>query len=329
FHIDGFRFDLMGLHDIETIREIRRELDKLDKSILVYGEGWKGGYSPLPDKESALKYNVTKFELDQIACFSDEIRDGVKGDVFNSKSPGFVNGGMGFGETIKAGVVACTKHHQVDYSNVIYSDKPWANEPYQTITYASAHDNYTLWDKLQLSVQDDLKDKEDKLIKMNKLVAAIILTSQGISFIHSGEEILRTKVDIDGKLVENSYNYPDFTNKFDWKRKEEYEDIFKYYAGLIKLRKSCSEFRLGTSKEIQDKIKFYNIDKNNDIIAYSIDEKVFVVYNSKDKDVEVAIPNGSWKVVVNEDTAGVDTIKIIDNKKVVVNGISALVLIKC
>ncbi|WP_368263466.1 type I pullulanase, partial [Clostridium disporicum] len=178
YHIDGFRFDLMGLHDIETMKEIRRELDKIDKSIIIYGEGWAGGPTPLADEKAALKKNTFKYNDLQIAAFSDDCRDGIKGHVFYEEEAGFVNGGKDLEEAIKFSVVASTKHPQVDVNKAMYARNFWANEPYQTITYASAHDNLTLWDKLQ-TVNKDVS--EDELIKMNKLAAAIVLTSQGIS----------------------------------------------------------------------------------------------------------------------------------------------------
>ncbi|MGL5087220.1 MAG: type I pullulanase, partial [Clostridium sp.] len=167
YHIDGFRFDLMAVHDIETIKEIRKELDSIDESIIMYGEGWNGGNSSLPKEQAAFKINTIKYNNMQIACFSDEIRDGIKGDVFIAENKGFVNGGNGKEDAIKNGVIAC--------KGQVTPGVAWANEPYQTISYDSAHDNYTLWDKLNLSCK--YASKED-LIKMNMLAASIVLLSQ-------------------------------------------------------------------------------------------------------------------------------------------------------
>ena len=235
YHIDGFRFDLMGIHDIETMKLIRNELNKIDKSIIIYGEGWIGGKSPLKEELAALKKNTHKFDKLQIAAFSDDCRDGVKGHVFYEEEAGFVNGRDGLEETIKFAVVASTSHEGVDKNNIIYSEEFWANEPYQTVNYASAHDNYTLWDKLKLST---VNCREEELIAMNKLIAGIILTSQGISFIHAGEEMARTKVDKNGNLVENSFESPDEVNKICWDRKIKYQDLSQSYNGLISLRKN-------------------------------------------------------------------------------------------
>ena len=195
YHIDGFRFDLMGLEDIETMKQIRLKLDEIDKSLIMYGEGWTGGGSSLPESEAALKHNAPKFENSQIAMFNDNIRDGIKGHVFSINERGFINGQTGYEETIKFGVVAATNHSQVKYNMVANSKEPWANQPYQTINYVSAHDNHTLWDKLQLSTQcfgfDDYN-----FVAMNKLSALIIFTSQGIPFIQAGEEFGRSKDEI-------------------------------------------------------------------------------------------------------------------------------------
>ena len=336
FHIDGFRFDLMGLHDIDTMKEIRKGLDKIDKTILMYGEGWNGGPSPLPEEKAALKKNTVKYGNMQIAVFSDDIRDGVKGHVFYEDKPGFVNGAKGMEETIKFAVVASTKHPEVDYSKVNYSDRPWANEPYQTVTYASAHDNYTLFDKLQV-VNKNATINELK--RMNKLIASIILTSQGIAFIHAGEEFARTKVKEDGTLDENSHKSPDSVNKLDWKRKEEFIDIFNYYKGLIKLRKAHKGFRMDRTVDIANNIKFLSkgeaFSKEN-IVAYTINSaavgdtwnEIAVIFNGNREEVKIKLPNRGWNVVLDKNNAGTDIIRVIDKDVVTVEGISAMVLYK-
>lgn len=336
YHIDGFRFDLMGIHDIETMKLIRNELNKIDQSIIIYGEGWMGGDSPLKDELAALKKNTHKFEKLQIAAFSDDCRDGVKGHVFYEKEAGFVNGKDGLEETIKFAVVASTLHENVDKNNIIYSREFWANEPYQTVNYASAHDNYTLWDKLKLST---VNCNEKDLIEMNKLIAGIILTSQGISFIHAGEEIARTKVDENGNLVENSFQSSDEVNKIYWNRKIKYRDLCEYYKGLITLRKNYKEFRMDTNEEIQKNIKFLEKGKNfkeNNVVAYIIDSinidskynKIAVIINANNEDINVFIDNDNWSVLVNEEVAGTSIIEKIQGCKVKVHRKSIKVLIK-
>lgn len=326
YGIDGFRFDLMGLHDIETMKEIRRELDNIDKSILMYGEGWTGGDTPLKEEERALKKNVFKYGNMQIAAFSDDIRDGVKGNVFTKNSRGFASGKSGLEETIKCGVVASTNHSEVNYGKVLYSDKAWANEPYQTITYNSAHDNYTLWDKLNISCSDE---SEEELIKINKLIAAITLTSSGIVFLHSGEEFLRTKVDYVGNLVENSYNSSDFINKIDWNRKEKYKDVFEYYRGLISLRKNFEEFRIGTSRELKEKIHFIDTGINN-LVQFEIcgGRKVIVVYNGNKESKIIDVEEGRYSIVL--DSKKIYQLNEITTvgKYIEIEGRSAIILIK-
>lgn len=336
YHIDGFRFDLMGIHDIETMKLIRNELNKIDESIIIYGEGWIGGKSPLKEELAALKKNTHKFDKLQIAAFSDDCRDGVKGHVFYEEEAGFVNGRDGLEETIKFAVVASTSHEGVDKNNIIYSEEFWANEPYQTVNYASAHDNYTLWDKLKLST---VNCREEELIAMNKLIAGIILTSQGISFIHAGEEMARTKVDKNGNLVENSFESPDEVNKICWDRKIKYKDLCEYYKGLISLRKNYKAFKMDTNEEIQRNIKFLEIDKNfkeNNVVAYIIDSKnidskcnkIAVIINANDEDIDVFIDNDNWSVLVNEEIAGTSIIEKVEGNKVNVYKKSIKILIK-
>ncbi|MEG2291577.1 MAG: type I pullulanase, partial [Clostridium sp.] len=330
YHIDGFRFDLMAIHDLDVMKEIRLELNNIDKSIIIYGEGWTAMESPLPKENAAFKTNTVKYGDMQIACFSDDMRDGIKGDTFIAERSGFVNGSIGQEETIKSGVVASINHKDVNYGKWTYSYEPWASQPYQTINYDSAHDNYTLWDKLNLSRPE--ATKED-LIKMNKLAAAIVLTSQGISFLHSGEEFLRSKVREDGSFEENSYKSPDSVNKIDWNRKKEYIEVFNYYKGLIKLRKTYKEFRLSSAKDINEKITFLQKGKefNEDlIVAFKIkgDEDIIVIYNANNKYVEVRIEEGIWVVLVNDEISGENTINEISGGLVKVNPISCYVIKK-
>lgn len=336
YHIDGFRFDLMGIHDIETMKLIRKELNKIDPTIIVYGEGWTGGPSPLKEEYAALKKNTYKFDDLQIAAFSDDCRDGVKGHVFYEEEVGFVNGKDGLEETIKFAVVASTPHNEVDKNSVVYSNDFWANEPYQTVTYASAHDNYTLWDKLQIASPEC---KEDELIKMNKLIAGIILTSQGISFIHAGEEMARTKIDENGEFVENSFASPDEVNKICWDRKERYKELLEYYKGLILLRKTYKAFRMESNKEIQKNIHFLKKDEDfnmDNLVAYIIDtenidnkcSKIAVIINANDSDAEVTLDKEEWNVLVNEKIAGNNIIQCIKGNDVKVSGKSIKVLVR-
>lgn len=336
YHIDGFRFDLMALHDITTMKEIRTTLNKVDESILIYGEGWTGGDSPLSSEEQATKVNTVKYGDLQIAAFSDDMRDGIKGHVFEDATPGFVNGFDGLEDVVKFGIVASTKNDQVEYTGGPnqysgYGKTPWANQPYQTINYASAHDNLTLWDKLQTTNPDAT---EAELVAINKMSAALVLTSQGIPFFQAGEEMARTKVNDDGSFNHNSYNAPDSVNAIDWTRKEEYSDLFEYYKGLITLRKSHKSFRMNTTSDIQEGLNFLEVTDSN-VVAYTLDGKqtndswnnIAVIFNSNDNEVEVELPSNDWTIVVNGDKAGIESLGNIDGNKVVVPAKASYVLV--
>ncbi|CVI65629.1 Pullulanase precursor [Clostridiales bacterium CHKCI001] len=331
YHIDGFRFDLMAVHDIETMKEVRRRVDTIDPQILIYGEGWNGGPSPLPKYRQALKVNTVQYGGLQIAAFSDDIRDGVKGSVFKLKNPGFVNGGKNWEENIKFGIVASIGHEDIDYAKVYKKIKPWANEPYQTITYASAHDNLTLWDKLQMT---NPNEDEDVLVAMNKLCAAIILTSQGIAFMQAGEEMARTKVKDDGTLDENSYASPDSVNQIDWQRKIKYKELYEYYRGLIQIRKAHKMFHMNTAQQVRSSIHFIETGYKN-VVAYFLDGQIvqdlwkeaIIIFNGNRENISIQLPEGSWNVVVNEEKAGIDCLRKV-NGCIQVPPISAYVLVK-
>ncbi|HEY8930505.1 MAG TPA: type I pullulanase [Mucilaginibacter sp.] len=297
YHLDGFRFDLMGVHDIETMNQISAALHKIDPTIFIYGEGWTAGNSPLPEEQRAVKKNTAK--LDQIAVFSDDIRDGIHGGWSDVKEKGFVSGAADKAESVKFGIVASTQHPQIDYSKVNYSKTPWAAEPFQTITYASCHDDNTLFDRLKIS---NPNTSEEDLIKMDKLANAIVLTSQGVPFLHSGAEMLRTK-----KGVANSYNSPDSINQIDWSRKTKYKAVFDYYKGLVALRKNHPAFRMPSTQMIQANLKF--IDSGDaGVIAYQIGNNangdkwrnILVILNGSVSDETVKLPAGKWTLVANE-----------------------------
>ncbi len=298
YHIDGFRFDLMGIHDIETMNLISETLHKIDPTILLYGEGWTAGQSPLPDSLRALKANT--HQLDRIAAFSDDIRDGIKGHVFTPTEKGFASGKPGLEESIKFGVVASTLHPQLDYEAVNYSKAPWAAEPYQTITYVSCHDNHTLWDRLSVSVSHAT---EAERIKMHKLSGAVVLCSQGISFLHAGVEMLRSK-----NGVENSFKSPDEVNRLDWTRKNQYPEVFRYFQDLIRMRKAHPAFRMPEAEMIRTHLRFLE-DTSPNIVGFTINghangdswEKILVLFNGNRTVKHVEIPPGNWKVALNEE----------------------------
>jgi pullulanase len=246
YHIDGFRVDLMGIHDIETMNLISAELHRIKPDILLYGEGWTAGRSPLPDDQRALKANAHR--LDRIAVFSDDMRDAIKGSVFDHHDKGFVSGKSDLETSIRFGVVAALPHDQVDASKVIYAKQAYAAQPHHTITYAECHDNHVLHDKLSISVAD----QSDSLrAEMHRLALGILLTSQGIVFLHAGTEFRRTK-----KGVENSYESPDSINAIDWNNKSQQLDFYQYVRALIQLRKQHASFRMTDANTLIRSIRF-------------------------------------------------------------------------
>lgn len=336
YHIDGFRFDLMGLYDIETMKQIRIKLEEINPTIIMYGEGWTGGGTPLRGEDSAIKQNIVKFDKMQIAGFSDDTRDGIKGHVFNSGEKGFINGKLGLEETVKYCIVGSTGQEGINYDKVIYSHFAWANEPYQCINYVSAHDNYTLWDKLALSNPDSSINQR---ISMNKLAAAIILTSQGIPFFQAGEEFLRTKKNEDGSFNHDSYNANDSINNLEWSRVYQYKDVVEYYKGLIKLRKKYKAFRMDSSEEIKANLNFFKRGENfykDNIVAYEIcdnsgknlSNNIVVIFNANDEEAFIDLKECGWRVLVNKERAGVDEIYTVSGNNITVPSKSAYVLIK-
>ena len=293
YHVDGFRIDLMGVHDMETINIISKELHKKKPGILLYGEGWTAGTSPLPDAKRAIKLNAGK--LDHVAVFSDDLRDGIKGSVFDGTDRGFASGKEGLEESIKFGVVAACKHPQVAYNKVNYSKAPYAKEPYNTISYCECHDNHSLWDKLMISAKDNT---EQERREMQKLALSIVLTSQGICFLHAGTEFLRTK-----KGVENSFQSPDSINAIDWKLKTVNRDVFDFVKALITMRKKHPSFRIATAARMRSAIKFVDSLPHN-TVAYTIDgaavndswKKIFVIYNGSGSEQEITLPGGTWQL---------------------------------
>ncbi len=331
YHIDGFRFDLMAVHDIETMNAIRSALDKIDPSIMVYGEGWTGGDCAISSSQQALKANIAK--MDRVGAFSDDIRDGIKGSVFDAQDKGFVSGKDGMEESIKFGIVAATPHPQVLTYKNDKGSKSWAAQPGQSINYISCHDNLTFWDKLAISNADD---SEETRIKMNKLGSAIILTSQGVPFFQAGEEMLRSKpsATVEGGFDENSYASPDSTNSIKWSNKASVMDTYEYYKGLIAFRKVHSALRMATTADIQNNLVFMGgLDAN--VVGYTITnnangdtaEKITVILNGNENAVNVTLPAGTWEICVNDKAAGTASVGTAEGT-VSVAGISAMVLVQ-
>ena len=293
YHIDGFRFDLMGIHDIETMNLISDTLRKIKPSIVLYGEGWTSSSSPLPDEKRALKRNAA--QLNGIAVFSDDMRDGIKGSVFNINDRGFATGQIENSESVKFGIVAAGKHPQINYSKVNYSKEPYTASPAGLINYADCHDNNILWDKIELSFKDASVAERTK---MHELAYAIVLTAQGASFLHAGTEFLRTK-----NGVENSFDKGDIVNSINWDLKTQNNASYTFIKSLIQIRRAHPAFRMQTAQQIAAHLNF---EKNlpTGIIAYTINgaavgdrwKKIWVAYNGKQTPQTISLPKGTWKV---------------------------------
>ncbi|MGE0018409.1 MAG: type I pullulanase [Draconibacterium sp.] len=325
YHIDGFRFDLMGIYDLEIMRIIQDELNQIKPGILLYGEGWAADQSPMPENLRAVKHNIS--QLPGIAAFNDDFRDALKGGHGDKKSKGFVSGLELREEAVKFGVIAATGHPQIVYDYVETSKHAWAAEPSQCINYVSCHDNYTLWDKLKMSVP---KATDVELRKMVKLAGALILTSQGIPFLHAGVEFCRTK-NGDG----NSYKSPDSVNQLDWERKEKYADVIEYYKKLIQLRKNHPAFRMRTSADISNYLNFctqYQLG----VVSYCIQgdeagdswKKIILVFNGKNQETVIALPEGDFKIVAKGTEIDETGIGEPVTGEIKVEGISMMILVE-
>lgn len=318
YHIDGFRFDLMGIHDIETMNLIRHDLDAIDPTIFVYGEGWSAGTCAYPQDKLAMK--ATTYKLDRIAAFSDDIRDALRGPFYDDHQAAFVGGVAGHEEVLKFGIVGAISHPEVKCDR-----KPWTLSPAQHISYVSCHDDPCLVDRLKMSVPGI---KEDELIRLDLLAQTAVFTSQGVPFMLSGEEMLRDK-----KGVHNSYNSPDSINHLDWCNLERYPQVFNYYSNLIHMRQNHKAFRMGSAELVRENLHFLETSEN--VVAWTLNgkavgdtwETVIVILNSNRQPREVAIPDGDYTVVcrnIKIDEQGIDHVK---GNLAVVPAQSALILV--
>ena len=297
YHIDGFRFDLMGIHDIRTMNEVRAALTALDPSIIVYGEGWAAQAPQLPQDSLAMKANT--YRMPGIAAFSDEMRDALRGPFNDNKQGAFLAGLPGGEESIKFGIVGAVQHPQVCNDSVNYSQAPWAGEPTQMISYVSCHDDMCLVDRLRASIPGI---KDDELARLDKLAQTAVFTSQGIPFIYAGEEVMRDK-----KGVHNSYQSPDSINAIDWSRKALHADVFAYYKGLIQLRKNHPAFRLDSAELVRRHLEFLPVEGKN-LVAWRLKEHaggdrwedIVVVLNSRREPARVAVPQGNYTIVCKD-----------------------------
>lgn len=318
YHIDGFRFDLVGLLDTETINQIVEEVHKDYPDIIFYGEGWsmdtavtKEGYTMATQLNSP--------ETPDFAYFNDTLRDGLKGSVFETSETGYVSGAQGLEEKI---------------TKCFFGAADWCQSPSQTVNYASCHDNLTLMDRIARSNMNTTK--EDR-VRMNNLSAAIYMTAQGIPFMQAGEEMLRSKIKASGEYDENSYASSDAVNSLKWDtlNEEEYQNTYQYYKGLIAFRKEHPALRMTTAEDVEANMTAVEgLDAN--VTAFKIKagangdsaQGMFIIFNPNEEETKVALPDGVWDVYINGEKAGTEVLETISDGTATVAPISAMVLIK-
>ena len=322
YHIDGFRFDLMGVHDIETMNEIHDVVAQIDPTIYIYGEGWSAGSCAYPQDKLAIKANAR--QLNGIGAFSDEMRDALRGPFSDDTKGGFLAGVPGQEESIKFGIAGAISHPQIDMTKVNYSKVPWTNEPSQMVAYVSCHDDMCLTDRLRSSLP---YIGDDELIRLDLLAQTAVLTSQGVPFILSGEEMLRDK-----KGVHNSYRSPDSINRLDWNNLKRYPQVFDYYAGLISLRKQHPAFRMGSADEVRKNLCF--LEAPEGVVAYQLKnnaggdswKNIIVVLNSQKTPQTVDVPENTYTMVVANGKVDTNGIGLLSGKTLTVAPQSALIV---
>ena len=294
YHIDGFRFDLMGLIDIGTMNQIRQRLDQIDPGIFMYGEGWSGGQSPLQEKFRAVKSNTK--QLDRIASFCDDMRNGLKGSPFDKNNAGFISGITLREEQLKFAITGAVDHDQIIYDFVNTSHHAWANSPEQCVNYVSCHDNLTLFDKLQYSCPEASPETVER---MARLAFGIVLTSQGVPFFLAGDEMLRSKGG-----HPDSYRSPDYVNQIEWSRKADYAELVRFVRMCAELRHQHPAFRIGNAGMVKEKLRFF-AKYIPGVIAYELCDhangdrwrRILVLLNGNNYSVEYEIPMENWLIV--------------------------------
>ena len=324
YHIDGFRVDLMGVHDIETMNLIQHELTELDPTLFIYGEGWSAGTCAYPLDKLAVKAHT--LQMPGIAAFSDDMRDALRGPFSDDSKGAFLAGLPGEEESLKFGIVGGIAHPQVDMSRVNYDKQPWAAEPTQQISYVSCHDDMCLVDRLRASIPGIA---QDELVRLDLLAQTAVFTAQGIPFMLSGEEMLRDK-----KGVHNSFNSPDSINHLDWNNLTRYPQVFDYYSRLIQLRKNHPAFRLGTAERVRRHLRF--LDAQPCVVAYALENlqgidawnDIIVVLNANRQPTVVTLPEGSYTVVCSDARINEQGLRNLPGGRVTVAAQSALILHK-
>lgn len=323
YHIDGFRFDLMGIHDIETMNEIRAAVDKIDPSIFIYGEGWAASAPQLDQEELAMKANIHK--MPRIAAFSDEMRDGLRGGWDDDRKGAFLIGQPGHEMSIKFGLVGAVKHPQVINDSVNYSKEPWALQPTQMISYVSCHDDMCLADRLKATMPDATDEERASL---HKLAETFVFTSQGVPFIFAGDEMMRDK-----KGIHNSYNSPDSINTIDWRNKTIHHDVFDYVRELITLRKNHPAFRMGDADKVRQYMEFLPVEGSN-LVAFILKDNangdswknIIVAFNSRKEPAKLSIPAGRYTIVCKDGKIKQSGMGQVSGNEIIVPARSAMII---
>lgn len=323
YHIDGFRFDLMGIHDIETMNEIRAAVDKIDPSIFIYGEGWAASAPQLDQEELAMKANI--YKMPRIAAFSDEMRDGLRGGWDDDRKGAFLIGQPGHEMSIKFGLVGAVKHPQVINDSVNYSKEPWALQPTQMISYVSCHDDMCLADRLKATMPDATDEERASL---HKLAETFVFTSQGVPFIFAGDEMMRDK-----KGIHNSYNSPDSINTIDWRNKTIHHDVFDYVRELITLRKNHTAFRMGDADKVRQYMEFLPVEGSN-LVAFILKDNangdswknIIVAFNSRKEPAKLSIPAGRYTIVCKDGKIKQSGMGQVSGNEIIVPARSAMII---
>ncbi len=323
YHIDGFRFDLMGIHDIETMNEIRAAVDKIDPSIFIYGEGWAASAPQLDQEELAMKANI--YKMPRIAAFSDEMRDGLRGGWDDDRKGAFLIGQPGHEMSIKFGLVGAVKHPQVINDSVNYSKEPWALQPTQMISYVSCHDDMCLADRLKATMPDATDEERASL---HKLAETFVFTSQGVPFIFAGDEMMRDK-----KGIHNSYNSPDSINTIDWRNKTIHHDVFDYVRELIALRKNHPAFRMGDADKVRQYMELLPVEGSN-LVAFILKDNangdswknIIVAFNSRKEPAKLSIPAGRYTIVCKDGKIKQSGMGQVSGNEIIVPARSAMII---
>ncbi|MBO4985639.1 MAG: type I pullulanase [Bacteroides sp.] len=323
YHLDGFRFDLMGIHDIETMNAIRKAATEIDPTIFIYGEGWAAQAPQLPNEKLAMKVNTHL--MPGIAAFSDEMRDGLRGPFNDNKQGAFLAGFPGHEESVKFGIAGAIQHPQVLIDSVNYSDTFWAAQPTQMISYVSCHDDMCVVDRMHASIPSVTADE---VARLDMLAQTAVFTSQGVPFIYAGEEVMRDK-----KGVHNSFQSPDSINAIDWTRKTSNAEVFNYYKGLISLRKAHPAFRLGDADLVRKHLEFLPVEGSN-VIAYRLKENaggdawkdIIVILNARKEAAKVTVPAGKYTVVCKNGQINEKGLGSVNGAEVSVPAQSAMIL---